>query len=269
MPNATSNANPFAAPVAEVTAPQAPASPEAGIFERDRYMMKQKLIAINERYSILGEDGQELIWVRRRQRVLANLAVAFLIIAGSILGIVIGAAMGNVLGGILAVLIIAGSIVGGIAISPLRHLEICTDPEYREVILQATQDNRFAFPIARFTLRDAHGKPICRFRKNVLWNIFRRRWYIDSTDGALMWVVKEDSVLKAIIRRVAPEIIAAFMRTNFVFLDPTSGRQLGIFNRKLAIRDHYVLDLTQDPDRRFDRRIALTMGVLLDTGERR
>jgi hypothetical protein len=30
-----------------------------------------------------------------------------------------------------------------------------------------------------------------------------------------------------------------------------------------------VLDLTADAERRFDRRVALALGVMLDTGERR
>jgi hypothetical protein len=44
---------------------------------------------------------------------------------------------------------------------------------------------------------------------------------------------------------------------------------LGEFNRKFTLFDRYVLDLSADPDRAFDRRVALALGVMLDTGERR
>ena len=44
---------------------------------------------------------------------------------------------------------------------------------------------------------------------------------------------------------------------------------IGEFNRKLTLLDRYVLDLTADRERVFDRRIALALGVMLDTGERR
>jgi hypothetical protein len=44
---------------------------------------------------------------------------------------------------------------------------------------------------------------------------------------------------------------------------------IGEFNRKFTILDRYVLDLTADPGRNLDRRIALALGVMLDTGERR
>jgi len=43
----------------------------------------------------------------------------------------------------------------------------------------------------------------------------------------------------------------------------------GEFNRKFTLLDRYVLDLSADPARTFDRRVALALGVMLDTGERR
>jgi len=43
----------------------------------------------------------------------------------------------------------------------------------------------------------------------------------------------------------------------------------GEFNRKLTILDRYVLDMRADTTRSLDRRIALALGVMLDTGERR
>ena len=44
---------------------------------------------------------------------------------------------------------------------------------------------------------------------------------------------------------------------------------IGEFKRKFTILDRYVLDMTSDPQRLMDRRIALALGVMLDTGERR
>ena len=44
---------------------------------------------------------------------------------------------------------------------------------------------------------------------------------------------------------------------------------IGEFNRKFTILDRYVLDMTADPAHELDRRIALALGVMLDTGERR
>jgi hypothetical protein len=44
---------------------------------------------------------------------------------------------------------------------------------------------------------------------------------------------------------------------------------VGEFNRKFTLLDRYVLDLSQDSGRALDRRVAIAMGVMLDTGERR
>ena len=44
---------------------------------------------------------------------------------------------------------------------------------------------------------------------------------------------------------------------------------IGEFRRKMTILDRYALDLTADRARAFDRRIAVALGVMLDTGERR
>lgn len=266
MPTAAQE-NPFAPPVADARPVRRPG--EGDPFARDRFLLKQKLIAINERYRVLDEDGADLLWVRRKQRFLANLGVALLAVVGIIAGLVLGVAVGGAGGFALGAVVVAGALFGAIALSPLRHIEICADPDHRQILLRATQDNRFAFPTARFSLCEASGAVVCRFRKNVLWNLVRRRWYIDAPDGSLLWLVKEDSVLKAILRRIAPDIVKVLLRTNFVFLAPGSERVVGLFNRKLAIRDHYVIDLGADPGRQLDRRIAVAMGVLLDTGERR
>ena len=59
------------------------------------------------------------------------------------------------------------------------------------------------------------------------------------------------------------------LRTNFVILGPDGISELGRFNRKLTLFDKYVLDMTSDGSRTLDRRIAVALGVLLDTGERR
>ena len=59
------------------------------------------------------------------------------------------------------------------------------------------------------------------------------------------------------------------LRTNFRFFDPGTGTVIGEFNRKFTVLDRYVLDLTADSGFALDLRIALALGVMLDTGERR
>ena len=61
--------------------------------------------------------------------------------------------------------------------------------------------------------------------------------------------------------------ILSFLRTNFIFL--RNEQVIGEFNRKFTILDRYVLDMSADTQRTIDRRIAVAISVMLDTGERR
>jgi hypothetical protein len=85
--------------------------------------------------------------------------------------------------------------------------------------------------------------------------------------GAVEWVAREDSIILSLVRRFVP--FMGLLRTNFIFQRAGSERVVGEFRRKLTILDRYVLDLSADKARAFDRRIAVALGVMLDTGERR
>jgi hypothetical protein len=79
-----------------------------------------------------------------------------------------------------------------------------------------------------------------------------------------LWEAKEDSILLALVRRFFTRLVPLC----FIFCLP-GGQVVGEFNRKFTLLDRYVLDLSKDPSRALDRRVAVAMGVMLDTGERR
>jgi len=72
----------------------------------------------------------------------------------------------------------------------------------------------------------------------------------------------------SLLRRIIGPFLG-FLRTNFVLVRGADAEIFGEFNRKFTLLDRYVLDLSADPARTFDRRIAVALGVMLDTGERR
>ena len=121
---------------------------------------------------------------------------------------------------------------------------------------------------ATFTVRDARGKSIGRFTKNYLHDVFRKQWDVTDTKGKRVCVAKEDSVILALLRRFMGPMYG-MLRTNFVLLRPIDEKVYGEFQRKLTILDRYALDLRDDKQRELDRRLALALGVMLDTGERR
>ena len=74
-------------------------------------------------------------------------------------------------------------------------------------------------------------------------------------------------ILSLLRRLIGP--LFGLLRTNFIFLPAGSEDVIGEFKRKFTILDRYVLDMSADPQRLMDRRIALALGLMLDTGERR
>ena len=153
-------------------------------------------------------------------------------------------------------------------LSKKRHVTFYTRADKRERLLEILQDQKLHLPTATYTVRDTRGEVLARFRKNYLYNLIRKRWEVLTPDGRVSWLAKEDSIILSLLRRLLGPLFG-FLRTNFVFQRAGSERVIGEFKRKFTILDRYVLDLTPDTQRAFDRRIALALGVMLDTGERR
>ena len=93
--------------------------------------------------------------------------------------------------------------------------------------------------------------------------------FLTDTDERMVLVVaKEDSLILSLLRRLLGPMLG-LLRTNFVILRPNSDTIIGEFNRKLTLFDRYVLDMSADRMHELDRRLAIALGVMLDTGERR
>jgi hypothetical protein len=141
------------------------------------------------------------------------------------------------------------------------------DESQQELLLEIKQDQKVALLNATYTVNDAAGQNLGRLHKNYLYNLFRKRWRCLGTDGGLVCMAKEDSIVLSLLRRLLGPLFG-LLRTNFIIVDAEE-RLLGEFNRKMTLLDRYVLDLTQDAGRSLDRRLAMALGVMLDTGERR
>ena len=139
-------------------------------------------------------------------------------------------------------------------------------------LLFITQNHLWELFHRDYTLKDQDGRVIAKLSRNNLASLFRRGWTIMEPSGATYGRVREDSVVRAIIRRVIGNLIAPLIKTDFHFLkqDATGNeRKIGAFNRRISVFDKYVLDLSEDPQRTLDRRVALGVGILLDTAEKR
>jgi hypothetical protein len=141
-------------------------------------------------------------------------------------------------------------VVVAMALSKKRHVTFYRDESKTQKLFDVLQDRKVQFPMRTYTVRDATGAVLASFKKNYLYNLFRKRWEMRSKGGSVLCVAKEDSIILSLLRRVL-------------------GPFFGLLRTKFTILDRYVLDLSLDRRRDLDRRLALALGVMLDTGERR
>lgn len=249
-------------------------------FDRDIFLLRQQLLKISEKYDVGDEQGNKIIFVERPAHFLRNLGslIAVLLIvfaaislAGSFeetQGPASNADALKAVGALLLIFVVAP--VVGIALSVKRHVTFYRDESKRERLLDVLQDKKFQLITRTYTVRDARGRPLARLGKNWLFNIIRKRWYVwaPGPDRRPLFLAKEDSVILSLLRRFLGPLFG-LLRTNFIFLPAGTEDVIGEFKRKFTILDRYVLDMTTDPQGLMDRRIALALGVMLDTGERR
>jgi len=243
-------------------------------FSHDRFLLRQKHLAWNERYDVCDAEGTVILHIDRPMHLAASLIAAF---ASGLVFLLVGAgfvAMGLSLGEDYAVAVIMAGLMAATATSLLvaRLLATRRDitiraPATGEMLVTVRQDRRFQPIIATFTVRDGDGRTLAHLRKNYLANLIRRRWLCRDAEGEPICHVVEDHPVLALARRLVGPLFG-LLRTNYHLTDE-SGRLLGRFNRRFTLLDRYVLDLTPDLDATLDRRIGVCLGIMLDSGERR
>jgi uncharacterized protein YxjI len=253
--------------------PESQADP---IFGRDVFLLRQQALKINERYDVVDETGVPVLFVERPAHLLRNIGA---LLAGIAVGFVwltlmttLADAMGQgQLSNIVAMIGFIGAFAlgftTGMYLSKKRHVSFYTGESRAARLLEVVQDKKVQFITATYTVRDADGLVLAQFKKNYLFNLIRRKWEVLSPDGKVEWVAREDSIILSLVRRFVP--FMGLLRTNFIFQPAGSEKVIGEFRRKMTLLDRYVLDLKADRTRAFDRRVAVALGVMLDTGERR
>jgi uncharacterized protein YxjI len=263
------------APGAKLT-PKSQADPA---FDRDVFLLRQKALAIKEKYAVSDEAGNQILYVERPAHffrnfvaLLAGLASAFLVFVGA--GVASSAltnAGAQTAAGVVAIVGMLGAWVAlfvvGLGLSKKRHITFYRGATAGEKLMDVLQMRKFEVFTTTFTVRDAKGQTLAKLRKNMFTNILRKKWWMTSVTGRVILLAQEDSIILSLLRRLLGPFFG-LLRTNFVFLDE-KGSHVGEFQRKMTILDRYALDMRADANRNVDRRLALALGVVLDTGERR
>jgi hypothetical protein len=254
-------------------------------FERERFLFRQKLMAISEKYVVWDDEERPILFIERPahfwRHVLALVGTVAVFTVTFVLALVVGLGISSSvepkwIGGVVLVFLLILSlfltILFLIMIVPKRHIFFYADESKEELLLQVQQDKKFQFLIATYTVVNPEGECLGRMRKNYLYNFLRKRWDVLDADGKnLLLIAREDSLLLSLMRRFLGPLFG-FLRTNFILVLPRADgveATRGEFNRKFTVFDRYVLDMTRDRPRMIDRRLAVALGVLLDTGEHR
>ena len=199
-------------------------------FDRDKFLVNQKRMSLKEKYYVYSEKEEELFYVERPFKILGK-----------------------------------------------RNITVFDDDSKSSPVLRIDQRHFWEFGRREYSLFDAEGALIATFYRNNWTSLFRRGWDISDPDGNLIAKAREDSVGLAILRRVIDlipfvELLGGLIKTDFhIFTLNKRGeeKKIGSFNRRLSLFDKYVLDLSDDRARTFDRRTAVALGILLDTAEKR
>ena len=247
------------------------------VFDRDVFLLRQQMLRISEKYDVADEQGNKIVFVERPAHLLRNLGailagIVAAAVGGGLLGGLADMAKGSAFEDVLVLVAALGAVtvffVVAVGLSAKRHVTFYRDQTKRGKLLEVLQDRKWQPITATFTVRDAAGRPLALLRKNYLFNLVRKRWYVNAPNGTTLYMAKEDSIILSLLRRLLGPLFG-LLRTNFVIVRGDSDDVVGEFNRKFTILDRYVLDLKADRNRLFDRRVALALGVMLDTGERR
>ena len=257
-----------------------PKSQADSIFNRDIFLLRQKHLSINQKYQVSDEQGNAILFVERPTyfwRAILALGAAYIVTMAAYM-LVMAAVVGqraqtgqtqdSPLAALVFMLLPVLFVVVAMALSKKRHVTFYRDESRTQKMFDVLQDKKVQFPMRTYTVRDAAGTPLALFKKNYLYNLFRKRWEMRSMSGTVLCVAKEDSIILSLLRRVLGPLFG-LLRTNYLITRGTGDAVVGEFKRKFTILDRYVLDLSADRRRDLDRRLALALGVMLDTGERR
>ena len=199
-------------------------------FHRDKFLVNQKHLSIKEKYYIYDERDKELFFVERPFKFLGR-----------------------------------------------RDITVFEDEPKKVPVLSINQDYYWELWNRNYTVVDGAGHTIAKLSRSNLASLFRRSWRIMDSKGRLVALAREDSPFLAFIRRVTDWIplinmIGLLIKTDFHFVrrdDAGNECKIGTFTRRMTLADKYLLDLSEDPGHTLDRRTAVAVGILLDTGEKR
>jgi hypothetical protein len=122
---------------------------------------------------------------------------------------------------------------------------------------------------ATYDVTGPDGEAIGLFRKDFGGSFLRSTWHVHAASGEPLATARERNLLVALWRRLVDLVplvgeLLSLLPIPYHFDFRRGDALLGGLTRRRTIRDRYVLDLTGDPERTLDRRLAIALAVGLD-----
>src|SRR3989454_7931772 len=168
---------------------RAPAPGVDAAFDRDVFLLRERIFTITSKYEVWAEAGTPILYVERPTYPIRTLAayIGAILATPTVTGWLVPPFPGDG-GGLLILLAFPLAafvfLVVSMSLRPLRHVTIYRDESRKEPLLRVLQDQRVALLVRTYTITMAAGAPLAKLRKTYLHNIVRKRWYVTSPDGA-------------------------------------------------------------------------------------
>ena len=117
----------------------------------------------------------------------------------------------------------------------------------------------------RYDVATPSGEKIGVLEKVFGKSLLRSTWRIHGAADEELAIAEERNQWVALLRRVIDAVpYGDFIPIVFHFTIRRGDEQLGELTRAWGIRDKYTLDLSRDPEKTIDRRLAVALAVALD-----
>jgi hypothetical protein len=102
-------------------------------------------------------------------------------------------------------------------------------------------------------------------------SLLRSTWQVSNAQEEEVAIARERSQAMAILRRVIDFVpdVGGLIPIPYNFDIVVGDEVIGGMDRKFQLRDRYVLDLSRDPGKLLDRRLAIALAIGLDTLQNR
>lgn len=124
---------------------------------------------------------------------------------------------------------------------------------------------------SRYDVDDAQGQRIGTLEHAFAKSLLRSTWRVSGSTEEQVAIAQERSQAMAILRRVIDFVpdYGGLIPIPYNFDLLRGENVIGKMDRKFKLRDQYVLDLSGDPDKQLDRRLAIALAIGLDTLQNR